>query len=181
MALGTDNENDIANELPKLSCPPTWSERTTAGDHVILPTEEEAGAIGRLLKRPWFSRVWVIQEVGVANEVIVLCGDRKINFDVLFIGSSIIMVLSRHLKMDGPGWIHGILLLAMIGEWKEKDVALLTTESLLYRCREFHSTDLRDNYILCMACPKPKPPDTLILRQTIVPQRPMSLQKPLLH
>lgn len=34
--------------------------------------------LGSLLRRPWFSRIWVIQEVAVASSVTIVCGDRAI-------------------------------------------------------------------------------------------------------
>lgn len=32
------------------------------------------GALGRLLQRPWFSRVWIIQELAVSRDAVVICG-----------------------------------------------------------------------------------------------------------
>jgi hypothetical protein len=40
------------------------------------PSRAEAVALTRLLKRPWFSRVWVVQEVGVSDEVVAMCGTK---------------------------------------------------------------------------------------------------------
>ena len=38
-------------------------------------------ALEKLLFRPWFTRVWVLQEVASASSVRVLCGSRDISFD----------------------------------------------------------------------------------------------------
>jgi hypothetical protein len=38
-------------------------------------------AFGRLITRGWFSRVWVVQEVSLAKEVVFVCGEKKISYD----------------------------------------------------------------------------------------------------
>lgn len=37
-------------------------------------------ALARLLERPWFSRIWVLQEVAYARNVILKCGDHELHF-----------------------------------------------------------------------------------------------------
>jgi hypothetical protein len=37
----------------------------------------------QLLSRPWWTRVWVIQEVAYSRAAIIRCGDRSISFDIL--------------------------------------------------------------------------------------------------
>ena len=39
---------------------------------------KEWRALGTLLSRPWFSRMWVLQELGVASSAIVVCGNQSI-------------------------------------------------------------------------------------------------------
>lgn len=34
------------------------------------------------MKRPWFRRIWVVQELAVARQVIVVCGERERTWDV---------------------------------------------------------------------------------------------------
>ncbi|KAM0245839.1 hypothetical protein ACHAP5_005159 [Fusarium lateritium] len=40
-----------------------------------VPTEEKRQAWNSLVKRPWFFRTWVIQEIALARRAIVMCGD----------------------------------------------------------------------------------------------------------
>jgi ankyrin repeat protein len=40
-----------------------------------VPTEEKRRAWNSLVKRPWFFRTWVIQEIALARRAIVMCGD----------------------------------------------------------------------------------------------------------
>jgi Heterokaryon incompatibility protein (HET) len=55
-----------------------WS-RTT----LSAPSEEEWYAIRDFYARCWFRRVWVVQEVGLAADVAVLCGDGLWSWDTL--------------------------------------------------------------------------------------------------
>jgi hypothetical protein len=43
-----------------------------------LPLDMDSAypALGALLKRAWFTRMWIIQEVAVSREAILICGDR---------------------------------------------------------------------------------------------------------
>src|SRR5205814_216764 len=43
-------------------------------------------AIGSLFQRPWFSRVWVVQEVAVSREVVFACGEKRVPFTYLAAG-----------------------------------------------------------------------------------------------
>jgi hypothetical protein len=54
-------------EIPKQSGEPNLAQR-------------EARAVTNLLQRPWLSRVWVLQEVYMANGATVLCSPNTIDF-----------------------------------------------------------------------------------------------------
>ncbi|OCL01779.1 hypothetical protein AOQ84DRAFT_328482, partial [Glonium stellatum] len=44
-----------------------------------LNNENSQKAILRLLERPWFRRIWVLQEVAAARRVLIMCGPAEIN------------------------------------------------------------------------------------------------------
>ena len=48
-----------------------------AGNQHIYPQ----GAVSGLLSRPWFSRLWVIQEVARSRSAVVICGARAVSWD----------------------------------------------------------------------------------------------------
>jgi hypothetical protein len=48
-------------------------------------SEGEWGPVVQLLERPWFTRVWVLQEVAHAEKVTLVCGARSIDWAVLAI------------------------------------------------------------------------------------------------
>lgn len=39
-------------------------------------------AVARLISRPWFRRVWIRQEVAVAQDIDVLCGSKRLQWDI---------------------------------------------------------------------------------------------------
>ncbi|KAE8337517.1 heterokaryon incompatibility protein-domain-containing protein [Aspergillus arachidicola] len=43
------------------------------------PREKDYTAILTLLQRPWFRRIWVLQEISAARSILVMCGHFKIN------------------------------------------------------------------------------------------------------
>jgi len=49
-------------------------------------SDKRVVALRALLKRPWFTRIWVAQEVGVAKGAIMVCGEHKIDWRILFSG-----------------------------------------------------------------------------------------------
>ncbi|UPL02194.1 hypothetical protein LCI18_013128 [Fusarium solani-melongenae] len=53
----------------------------TIADHKDFPTPSDLGSLGQLLERPWFRRLWVLQEVALANHVTLMAGDSRISWD----------------------------------------------------------------------------------------------------
>lgn len=47
-------------------------------------------AIGRLLRRPWFERTWVIQEVAMAKSAKVVCGTKFAPWSSLIVGAKML-------------------------------------------------------------------------------------------
>lgn len=46
------------------------------------PPDNLCFALGRFLARPWFHRVWVVQEMLLAREAVLVCGNRFVDWDV---------------------------------------------------------------------------------------------------
>ncbi|KAF2234029.1 hypothetical protein EV356DRAFT_577170 [Viridothelium virens] len=40
------------------------------------PSMDEVFALNRLIQRPWFVRAWVVQDIGVSNHAVIMCGER---------------------------------------------------------------------------------------------------------
>ncbi|KAL7893156.1 heterokaryon incompatibility domain-containing protein [Trichoderma sp. SZMC 28014] len=58
-------------------------------------SDEEISAFLRLIARPWFTRCWVLQEVCLAKEAILVCGAQAIDWDLFYIGFSITIFMSE--------------------------------------------------------------------------------------
>ncbi|KAF5020014.1 hypothetical protein F66182_7950 [Fusarium sp. NRRL 66182] len=55
--------------------------RFAASEQPISPSRSEIGqqAVLTLLRRPWFQRIWVLQEVAAARHVVIICGATEID------------------------------------------------------------------------------------------------------
>ncbi|KAM7204852.1 heterokaryon incompatibility protein 6, OR allele [Rhypophila sp. PSN 637] len=64
-------------------------------------------ALGEFLARPYFKRVWIVQEIAMAQHLVVLCGKHAINWDDLVHCSAILeeskawTMLSRYVSVFG--------------------------------------------------------------------------------
>jgi hypothetical protein len=62
-------------------------ERTLQGYHLAISfldkTSNCSKALDDLLRRSWFSRLWILQEVAVSRRVVVLCGNETISWEDL--------------------------------------------------------------------------------------------------
>lgn len=79
----------LGEEWPKdlAQMPPSWKKRG------IPPPDDAIWAdIGALFERPWFERVWIIQEVVVATSVRVVCGKWMIDWNDLL---AVIEIITR--------------------------------------------------------------------------------------
>lgn len=103
-----------------------------------LPVSDEQWAsLSRLLHRPWFERVWIIQEISLANpDAVVMLGNSSIPYSAFRRGA---FVLMQHL--DTPETLevrlNGIynVLLGIRGQ---------SIPDLMYVSRKNHASDARD-------------------------------------
>ena len=59
-------------------------EQTEKGNHEMKIDGSKFGqALYKLFLRPYFSRVWTLQELAVSNDIIIVCGDAELPFAVL--------------------------------------------------------------------------------------------------
>lgn len=114
-------------------------------------------ALGNFLRRPWFSRIWVIQEIAVASSVVLICGDRLVYLEDLFIVLAQIVVWGHEALIRGldlkeanhgaffrspEGYMNGMRMAEiMILIRQRKPPSLLEA---LMSVGHFNSTDPRD-------------------------------------
>ncbi|MCJ1456068.1 hypothetical protein MMC28_006425 [Mycoblastus sanguinarius] len=112
-------------------------------------------ALRRLLERPWFNRVWVVQEIVMApRNVILVCGDKGILWDILAAVLSLIHVnyLSVLLLpvdyapgsvMADPGGMPNTVCIYALKIMRASKQPLSLQSGLSF-CVRFDSTDPRD-------------------------------------
>ncbi|CAD6447540.1 a5565455-822b-4b0f-a687-8fc7c20c702a, partial [Sclerotinia trifoliorum] len=54
----------------------------------IIVNEMDRRLILELLKRPWFQRIWVLQEVGLARQILIMCGSAMVDGYAFSLGFS---------------------------------------------------------------------------------------------
>ncbi|KAK4986681.1 hypothetical protein LTR50_005126 [Elasticomyces elasticus] len=80
-------------------------------ERLSIPTPGSAlwQDLNLLLGRPWFRRVWVIQEVALSDNVYVRCGHRSLSWHVLSIFALIMkehsVLESPQLRTERPDWL----------------------------------------------------------------------------
>jgi hypothetical protein len=109
-------------------------------------TPQQAKAVLSLCQRPYWTRIWIVQELLLSRRVILLCGSRTIpwyHFQRIFDAMATIVQL---------GWGKEIGVTSVLAsaasnivkaktEWKIQSLSLI---SLLTLCRNQQSTDIRD-------------------------------------
>jgi Heterokaryon incompatibility protein (HET) len=110
-------------------------------------------AFRRVTTRPWFTRIWVIQEVGLAPEATVMCGELEINWNLLVKASTFLRfwLLGERLDfLDGVGYIDDI---SRIYEGCPYETTFIY---ILDKAREQNSSDPRDKVFALLGHPSAK-------------------------
>lgn len=107
--------------------------------------KERRDAIKDLLERPYFVRVWIIQEVVVANNASVVCGSFSLSYDKLYIA------VQRMTASQFYPFSTATSNVSYLGEWRATFIAVDAPDReenlglrLFMDSRDRSSTDLRD-------------------------------------
>jgi hypothetical protein len=121
-----------------------YLENILPADEDITPWFDKNSPLRKALKdillRPWFSRVWIIQEVSVAREIEMLCGDLSMPYEKLHDVLGFVQGITP--EDLGPPW-DGAFLFNIIRE----DLATpdsLKMRDVTIRTRMHEATDKRD-------------------------------------
>jgi hypothetical protein len=102
-------------------------------------------ALRYFFRRPWFRRVWVIQEIANASKLDVFCGEQKLNWDDIVRAARCIKESSTFAATDTAFICEHICFMdecrRAVHNKPSKELSLL---NLLYKSRQCASTDLRD-------------------------------------
>jgi hypothetical protein len=113
---------------------------------ILGTVDERRAAVELFIKRPYFDRVWIIQEVVVAREAMVFCGPFSITFEKLYAACQ---------RMTGSGFlpfsISTIGKLTYLGDWRRyyQELGGYNREEVFdlkvfIDSRDKSATDLRD-------------------------------------
>lgn len=126
-----------------------------------FPPDEIKEALGNLLRRDWFSRIWVLQEAALAKSAMITCGRNEVNSRALVVMPSLLSVScseGEQARLDIlPGLLRAkawftsgsndlLTLLQKFGRSKASDLRDIIY-ALLGLSGDAHSSeDLRPNY-----------------------------------
>jgi hypothetical protein len=130
VALDFEHQDERRKFVKHESSSPNTAQLSTVGDY-------EYDLFGKFFRRPYFTRRWIIQEVSLAKEISLYCGDTAIteNLDI------VVAVLRQLPSREWPGSEEALKFLAML-TLNRLDQDLLSTpvsilrESLNFKCRD---------------------------------------------
>ncbi len=120
--------------------------RNTTGINRHLPMGPRFGKpIDGFFLRPWWSRVWVMQEVIWASKIIVVCGDQELSWDMLLSAHLIMRSSEKSIRTHYSGDFksRSIWDLFLYHEFATNGISI-NLESTLARFRTRDATDPRD-------------------------------------
>jgi hypothetical protein len=110
-------------------------------------------ALQAIFRRPWFRRVWIIQEVAISSKATVVCGEEQIDWWLLFYAVIVIAIQGRQRNqlMLEPG-VSTFIYIGIARNMFSKDLLDLKVEGLfsggllsaLQMYRRFNATNQRD-------------------------------------
>lgn len=80
LGKSADNSDTAMDWIRELDQPSDYGSRPSWEDLPKFPGFNRT-VIKALFERTWFHRVWVLQEITLAREAIVICGNREVNWD----------------------------------------------------------------------------------------------------
>jgi hypothetical protein len=111
---------------------------------------------GAFLQRTWFGRIWVIQEIAVAQRIVVLCGAQVVLWTDIIAAAKLLketqlvdllvdeVVEAISCPTTSPGYVANILTNPFIFENVKHKAISLNLEKLLAYSKYFNATDDRD-------------------------------------
>jgi hypothetical protein len=120
------------------------------GVHNIGTTDEESAALFKLLSRPWWSRIWCLQEVAVASQdPLITCGHKSVSW-------SDYATITKEITADMPYplgiWqqaaiqqVRGTCDFVLVRDHVQMNSLKMSLSSLLKRAVNLNATDPRDN------------------------------------
>ena len=142
-----------------LITPETPNKKDTALTERSVKLMQYKVAMMVLIRRPWFGRAWIIQEVALAKKVIVQCGQKTVRWESLYGIAQLLPEMKVghmvQLNLTNP-FVKRLKLINDTRQWtqtRRKSDATSTSEgdgfetlqSLVYQARLYGASDARDH------------------------------------
>lgn len=114
---------------------------------VEKPSDDEVAALWKVLRLPWFRRVWVIQECALAKDVLVTCGSQEMDWEDFFSGAVSTFFMGWHTGGQSTSTVFLTLFkinFARLGAAEGDETHELHLLTLLNNFRTSLATDPRD-------------------------------------
>jgi hypothetical protein len=103
-----ENQSSNRNETPgnsSLEIDEAWEKiQVTLGNEYIAPEQRQKLGREHILSQPWFSRVWILQEVANARKALAYCGKRSVSASILAISPRLIDVRRLDSQRFSQSW-----------------------------------------------------------------------------
>lgn len=121
-----------------------------------VPTRDESSAAKRILENPWFTRVWIIQEVACSTDLIMQSSSHTISFDHLLTAMWGFLRSSNGMRaniINGGAWSFPATLAGIRHQYRSAHIDGLSIVQLIAHCRQYQATNDRDQvYALYGIC-----------------------------
>lgn len=122
-------------------------------------TPREWRALKALLSRPWFGRMWILQELGVASSATVVCGNQSISWQAVsnmidhMHTTGLWLILFGSSGYRSSVLAHGRLRSLLLIRNEISKHGAMSSVNALWASRDFNATDPRDKiYALIGLC-----------------------------
>ncbi|TVY23582.1 Heterokaryon incompatibility protein 6,OR allele, partial [Lachnellula hyalina] len=114
------------------------------GDHCSPKHPRSWPALRNFFARPWFTRVWCIQEIVLARDSIVLVGEDSISWNMVGVTACWLTGQMSESDFDGPSHLDDISYYNAYCMFDDGDKDELGLLQILAKYRDFESTDPKD-------------------------------------
>lgn len=106
--LGKDNEQDAFNMMTTLRT------KTEHEDDVFKAAVDSCPSrqwesLSKVLRLPWFERVWTLQEIGLASHGVVIWGDNRMDWAEFLAICRRLTTVCKKFRLDRGLWFHRVL------------------------------------------------------------------------
>jgi len=122
----------------------TLDQLESLGDHCTPKHPRSWLALRKFFARPWFTRVWCIQEIALARDSIVLVGGHSISWNMVGVTACWLTSQMSESDFDGPSHLDDIDYYNAYCMFDDSDRDELDLLQTLAKYRDFESTDPKD-------------------------------------